>query len=277
MRAREYDARMGRFTSSDTDKGEFEEPESFNPYGYGNANPYFYSDPDGDETLVELNVVSFIQNSLVALRQESLNYAKNYIENKIFNSLINVATKQLAQLSPEFDALLNQLGVEDPFKAGVALEKKLVGTLCKVPAVRNVLYIEPSINEDGDAVKNGLTCEENKKRASMKGWQKKGTARPDFILSTTSPEGMAGRGAMVVGEIKLSANRLYKNYIKPGGRKKQLDAICKFAGKHVETDTAVFLTIMRGNEKNFQAVRTALARKILTDRTLLLIYSVRKK
>jgi hypothetical protein len=276
MRAREYDTRTGRFTSRDEDEGEFEEPETFNPYNFANSNPFVYSDPSGAETLVELNVVSFIQNSLVALRQESLSYAKNYIKNKAFDALINVATEQLSGLSPEFSALIKQLGVADAVNAGKALEKKLTGVMCNVPEISEVLYIEPSINADGDAVKNGLSCEENKKRKSIRGWTKKGAARPDFILSSTPPTQVTGRGSILVGEIKLSADRLYKNYVQPGGKTKQLDAICKYASKHVETDTAVFLTVMRGNEGNFKQLRRKLVEKGISEHTLLLIYSVKR-
>ena len=91
------------------------------------------------------------------------------------------------------------------------------------------------------------------------------------------PINITARDAILVGEVKFSANRLYKNYVKPGGKKKQLDAICGFASKHVETDTAVFLSALRGNANNFQALKLALIEKGIYQHTLLLVYSLQRK
>jgi len=277
MRAREYDPRTARFTSRDADEGEFREPETFQPYAFANSNPCVYRDPSGRETLIEINIVTLIEDSLAVMRQVGVNYAKNKIKSSIFNAFINVASQELGQLSPEYGALLKALRAADIGEAAEKLEKNLLGAVCRVPTVQDSIYIEPSIDGNGDAIHDGLSCHEYEGKKFPASYFKRGNGRPDFILSTTPPTKVTGRGAILVGEIKLSANRFYKNYVSPGGKTKQLDAICDFAGKHVETDTAVFLTVWRGDKGNFEILKRKLLEQAVKRHTLLILYSATKK
>ena len=63
----------------------------------------------------------------------------------------------------------------------------------------------------------------------------------------------------------------------PGGKTKQLDAICNFASKHVATDTAVFLTVWKGDKDNYKSLKRALVKKTVERHTLLILYSATKK
>jgi len=277
MRAREYDARMGRFTSRDADEGEFTEPETLHPYALANSSPFVYSDPSGKETLIEINIVTLVEDTLAVMRQVGVNYAKNRVKSAIFNAFINVASEQLGQLSPEFGALMKALRAADVVEAGSNLEKKPLGAVCKVPAVQDSIYIEPSINGKGDATHNGLSCHEYEGRRSPASYFKRGNGRPDFILSETPPKEITGRNAIAVGEIKLSGNRFYLNYVAPGKKKKQLDAICDFASRHVATHTAVFLTIRKGDKGNWEKLGVELLGQGLRKHVLLVLYSATKK
>jgi RHS repeat-associated protein len=277
FRAREYDSRMGRFTSRDPDEAEALKPETRHLYAFGNSNPCLFSDPSGTESLIEINIVSLIQNSLQTMRQVGVSYAKQRVQSAIFDAFVNVASAQLGQLSPEFNAVLKVLRASSIEEAAQKLEKKILGQLCKVPAVRDVLYIEPSINGKGDAVHNGLNCKHHTGKSSPESFFKRGKGRPDFVLSETQPTDIQGRSAIVVGEIKVSGNRFYKNYVQPGGKKKQLDAICNFASKHVVTDTAVFLTVWKGDKGNWKILRKELLRKTVARHTMLILMSATKK
>jgi hypothetical protein len=222
-------------------------------------------------------VVSLIQTSLQTMRQVGVEAVKQRVKSAIFDAFVNVASAQLGQLSPEFNAVLKTLGAVDVLQAAANLEKKILGELCKVPVVKDVLYIEPSINKKGDAVHNGLNCNEHAGKAKPESFFRRGQGRPDFILSETPPTKIKGRSAIVVGEIKLSGNRFYKNYVKPGKKTKQLDAICNFASKHVATDTAVFLTVWRGNKDHWAILRKELLSQTVKKHTLLILISATKK
>lgn len=276
LHAREYDPHTGRFTSRDPDEGDFKEPESLNFYGFANQNPFIYSDPGGQNTLIEINIVSLIQNSMAVMRQVGINYAKNRIKSKIFEAFINVASQQLGKLSPEYGVLLKALGAADIVDAAKKFERQILTAVCKVPIVQNAMYIEPSIDANGDAVHDGLSCHEYVGKRLPKSFFKRGKGRPDFILSETPPTEITGLGAIVVGEMKLSGNRFYRNYVE-GRKKKQLEAICNFAGRHVKTDTAVFLTVWKGDKDNWKALRRELLRKMVESHTMLILYSATKK
>lgn len=43
-------------------------PESLHPYDFADSNPYVYTDPSGEFTLVEINIASFLQFTLHTLR-----------------------------------------------------------------------------------------------------------------------------------------------------------------------------------------------------------------
>lgn len=281
LHAREYDPRTGRFTSRDPDEGDFKEPETLNPYGFANQNSFVFSDPSGKNSLIEINIVNLIQDSLAVMRQVGINYAKNRIKSSIFDAFINVAAGQLGKLSPEYGALLKALNAKNIYEAAENLERQILGAVCKVPAVQDAMYIEPSIDAKGDAVHNGLSCHEYQGKHLPSSFFKKGNGRPDFVLSSKPPTelGQNDRSAILVGEIKLSANRFYKNYVNPSSpnRKKQLEAICNFAHRHVATDTAVFLTVWKGDKGNYQQLKRMLLDEGLREGTLLILYSATNK
>jgi RHS repeat-associated protein len=279
FRAREYDPRTARFTSRDPDPGDFSSPESLAPYAFCNLNPFIYSDPSGENNLVEINVVELIQSTMAVMRQVGVNWAKNQIKSSIFNAFINVASRQLGQLSPEYGALLEALGAANILDAATKLERKILGAVCKVPAVQNTMYIEPSIDAKGDAVHNGLSCHQYAGWRPTVSFFRRGKGRPDFILSETPPTELkkTGAKAIVVGEIKLSGTRFYKNYVKPGKKKKQLDAIANFSSKNVATRTAVFLTVWRGDKAKWRQLAVDLLGQGLRKRVLLVLYSATNK
>ncbi|MEH2058171.1 MAG: RHS repeat-associated core domain-containing protein [Nostoc sp.] len=66
LRARYYDADLGRFISKDSFAGFMDDPMSQNSYQYANANPVNFIDPTGHETMGDLSAVFSIIGTLAA-------------------------------------------------------------------------------------------------------------------------------------------------------------------------------------------------------------------
>lgn len=74
LRARVYDAKSGRFLSTDPDPGSTYLPVSQHPYLYANANPVMFSDPGGENTIAEFAIAGLISTTLAAISMQV--YAK---------------------------------------------------------------------------------------------------------------------------------------------------------------------------------------------------------
>ncbi|MGB7453745.1 MAG: RHS repeat-associated core domain-containing protein, partial [Lysobacterales bacterium] len=67
LRARVYDAKSGRFLSTDVDPGSAYLPVSQHPYLYANANPVVFSDPGGESTIAEFAIAGLIATTIAAI------------------------------------------------------------------------------------------------------------------------------------------------------------------------------------------------------------------
>src|SRR5262249_687762 len=116
MRAREYDARLGRFTSRDPASGDFKTPETLHPYAYANNNPFISSDLSGLFSIPEINVSTLIQEALAGLKTAAINYARNWAREKVESFFVQQFTDLIRAYLPfNFDPLKY-------IKGGVAFE-----------------------------------------------------------------------------------------------------------------------------------------------------------
>jgi hypothetical protein len=94
-----------------------------------------------------------------------------------------------------------------------------------------------------------------------------------FILSESPPT--ENKDAIIVGEIKLSAYRLYLNYV-VYKETAQLNAICRYTGQHVPFRTAVFLTVRPGTKSQSQQLQAQLGSLGLSQGVLLIVLTATK-
>ena len=82
----------------------------------------------------------------------------------------------------------------------------------------------------------------------------------------------------MIGDVKLSGNSLYRQYVKKGPQNKvgQFHAITRYAGQHTYTRTAVFLTAFSGNESKLKQVRVLLAGDALKDGVVAVVVAAHK-
>jgi len=265
MRAREYDARIGRFTSKDPDGGGTDNPESLHPYSFANNNPLIFSDPSGEFTLIEINIVGLKQSSFAALRQIVISSVKRKISDAAFEAVANLAVEQLGVIYPPLGEIWKTIKKEGRAEAGRMLEnelkKKLCGAIGISPASK-YFWFYPGIRRSGRAEFNGVNCPD----LTLPKYE---PARfyPDFVISEVPPAETSKQlptgKAILIGDVKLSGNSLYNQYVnkksrhyKPG----QFDAISRYAGQHTYTRTAVFLTAFTGHKSNLEQVRVLLAK-----------------
>jgi len=275
MRAREYDARMGRFTSRDPHDGLFGHPETFNSYVFAANNPFVFVDPSGEFSLIEISVSGVIQSSMQALRTIVINEAKSYAKRKIVEGFSKVVVEQMANLFPGF-AEFRALFKDGRFQAGVNFEEQLAGAICKhLPGpVKENLWLGPVVDTDGTPIADGFGCSKID-LVPNNGTGIAGQARPDFILSSVPPTETKKRGnkALLIGDFKLSGNSLYNQYVDPGNKKTQFSAIAQYTSKHTELRIALFLTVAKGDAAKLKFVSKIMANEGLKKGTLFFVIS----
>src|SRR6266487_2483474 len=264
MRAREYDARTARFTSRDTRNGVFERSETLNPYVYAVNNSYVFSDPDGEFTVTEITATEAIDFGMETFKNVAINAAKNKIKDELEKAAGNLTLKALQGLFPGFDVLFNTLK-KNP---GNILEAQLKAAICSwVPGqgITKYLWFYPGINRNGVAKSPGFNCP-----AIKTPQYGKGLLYPDYVIGEDSPvdvsDGRASK-SWLIGDIKLSGNSLYKQYVL-GKHEHQMEAIVKYASKSTELHCAVFLTFFSGEKKNLRQVGIKIAEAGVEQGTL---------
>jgi len=240
LRAREYDARLGRFTSRDPEETYFQTPETLHPYAFANNNAYVYRDPNGRETLIELDITTTIQAGLNALRYEAGQKVKQYLLKKITTAVRDQLINQLRRLLPLDDAL-NVLAT-DPFNAGNVFQKEMESIFCRcLGNMGQYLFFEPRVRRNGDAYSDGVNCVN--RDAKRPGGN---IPRPDVIVSLNPPT--QGSGGIFIGEFKTS-EEAYRNAYVFGRQAGQWIAIRNFAAKHCFTRTAVLFSFSKLERK----------------------------
>jgi len=262
MRAREYDPQLGRLTSRDPRNGVFQRAETLNPYVYAVNNTHVFADPSGEFTLIEINTTQLIETSMGALKSFVVSRIKRKVTDTIFQAVSRVTLEQLGNLYPPLGEVWKALKSGDLAQAGrnfeAAFKKKICGAIGAEGPITRTLWFYPGIRPNGDAVSPGLNCPNlSAPRYSA------GNSYPDFVLSEVSPTEASKLGAsdksILIGDFKLSGNGLYRQYVEPGNKREQFDAITRFAGRHTYTHTAVFLTVFTGQKSKLTQVRLLLA------------------
>jgi len=276
MRAREYDARMGRFTSRDPRPGEFNSPETQHPYAYALNNPYVYTDPSGEENLISLTAAEFVQLLLQTLRQIALHEIKQEAKRQIAGAAFNFVVKELlAQYVPHgaWNTFLEK-GIFAGNKFSDA-GRKAFCSVFKDSEWAGRIHFEVSIRDKGpdigDPANNGVGCSPGQDwDGTVKQLIFPGHSRPNFIFGDP-PFIRKGiyRDAYLVGDFKLTTATLYHDYIEKRNIN-QFNAIRAFAKKHTKSHTAVFLVLSKDRKLSAVANKAQIQymKKLLTARLM---------
>jgi RHS repeat-associated protein len=252
MRAREYDQRLGRFLSRDPDEGAFSEPESLNPYAYAYNNGLIYTDPTGEFTMIEISLTTALQFTLQTIRTVGVNEAKRYAIDKITELFARAVIEQMGAFIPGFDfSKFQQYFSANPVGVGRAFDRAVRFAFCEIIGrgkLGNKIHYGVRVVDRGprlgDPISAGRNC--NKENKSVLG-QTRGASYsvPDFIFGPAPLVPPGGKSGMqktaFIAEVKSHASTMYGEYISPGRKSEQLDAILAYSGKHTETHIAMFV------------------------------------
>jgi RHS repeat-associated protein len=283
MRARDYDAKTGLFLSRDAVDVQEQGVEAFNPYQFAYNNPLIYSDPTGMFTLVELNATISIENTLNSIKAASYQQFRSYAKDKIGEALGNAFGGFIKKLLPFADS-----GFMDKLNGtkgggGTPFEKYLQGQVCGIfhalgGSFADNLWIEPSVSsQDGSPTGDGINCISLFNRQSRilgKG------SHPDFIYKEGLPTAKDNKinKAYVIGDIKLSMSKAFKEMGVGGNPTNQWIAMRKYAKDYVYGHIVMYTTLMRNergstelNDNKVLAAKLAQAYKASVDKGVVLI------
>lgn len=282
MRAREYDARTGRFTSRDPVEAEIKETEAMHPYNFAAANPFAYSDPSGYYLILEFTfteAVELFQNirnaaSSAVARRMLIKQMGRWTVKQLLNYLYSVLP-----LDQAIENAIRGLG-GDLRKIGEEFQRHTEDFVCKfLPVPPGWLYLEPRVRgkvvpgqtrfRSGDVFSDGIQCDERETAHRLAG----NIPRPDFILSPGKPLMGDGktRDGFLIGDIKLSGTALQVAYLgrKPAQEGQWL-AITGYCKNHSYSRTALFITLRDVNK----TLRALLKKKAELQGTLVIIQPV---
>ncbi len=243
MRARDYDPETGRFLERDPWKGIIKTPETLHAYAFANSNPYLYSDPSGEFTIIEINIANSMQVGFQGLRTTAIAQGRK----KVFETIGNIAkdqvVKQVKGLLPTQDFLAS-------FKEGVALGDVFRRTICNSLHAPDNLYFEVPITTDGRPLADGFSCNEKADPKEILRMAGLSVPRPDIVIGPRSPHAAGSfPKAWLIAEAKATTAALFTDYLRPGSKTDQFWSIINYAGKHTYSRTALFITGIRGQVK----------------------------
>jgi len=264
MRAREYDARMGRFTSRDPVGGDFKAAETLNPYVFALNNPFIYSDPSGEHTLIELMVVAVKQVALQALKSLTTHYAKQRATRSIASSFGRFVGEQIMGfLGFDWATSLQNIiaqaansktpGLTIGRDFGALGARMLCSTIGRIDGLEDQIHSEVRVSAVqsgrgpvGTPLTAGRPCPPGENQPRPRGWTVGiKYAIPDFIIGDKPIASVAPRAfnrSFLVGDFKLSAKALYDDYAAKKPRKpEQFDATIGYAKQHTFMRTALFI------------------------------------
>ncbi|MCL4789108.1 MAG: hypothetical protein KJ070_20325 [Verrucomicrobia bacterium] len=269
MRAREYDARMGRFTSRDPYTGNFRVPETLNPYAFANDNPFVYRDPSGRFTLTEITFAQAIQVVLQAIRTVAAHEAKQYAKKKATQFLVKQIGNALKSVLPlDFTSVpLDLLKKASPSAAGTGFAGLAEDFLCKEIGVPGWFWFEPQIYPNGTVADDGFSCS-NKDGA--RNYAFPSLPRPDLVIGTEPP---SKNKSWAIVEFKIRKDSFYRAYISPGKQQGQFDAIVNYAEHGTVTHIAMLVAAL--DSKKYPGIAVSLQKKALVrNRVILILTSV---
>jgi RHS repeat-associated protein len=300
MRAREYDPRLGRFTSRDPDGGATETPESLHPYNFADCNPYVYSDPTGEFTMVEMNITTFLQFAVQTLRTVLVNEAKHWAIGKIGETFGGALLEQMEAFIHNFQwSRFSQYLAKNPLGTGRAFDRAVKVALCstlgRLEGVGDYIHTDVRIVNKGirfgQPISAGNHCGSGplpfEPNTPVLG-QRRGASYsiPDFIIGPAPlvpPGGRAGtKRTFFIGEVKSRASTMYGEYVIPGRNKKQLKAILGYSARNTETRMAFFVVarndMKRGlaNQARFYLMKRIIGFHALSHGVIPVLVKVRK-
>jgi RHS repeat-associated protein len=250
-RARDYDARTGRFIERDPVEGDHQRPETFHPYAFANSNPQYYTDPTGLFSLGELFTASGTERILNASKSQSVNTARKKILEKLGNAITDKLGEQLRNLIPVGD--LNFL-----FQ-GLNFERTVRRAFCATLGEdTDSLHWEPSVKREGRPLNDGYTCRDLQDGVPGGALQiVPGAKRPDFVIGARPYANRSYPRTWVIGDVKRTTGTIYNAYVRGGNGSNpgQFDAIVNYARDHTYSRVAVFIAITNGSGTNAQNVK----------------------
>jgi len=243
MRAREYDARMGRFTSRDPDAGNFKVPETLQPYVFANNNAHIFTDPSGAFSLIEINISSLYQASLQSFRGVGIAKARSKLLKMIGKAVRDELVNQLKNFFPVPDMLSS-------FNKARDFSDLLMDYFCREFPAKDRLYLEVPVTPDGTPRGNGFNCNKGIDQDRLMELVRLGIPRPDFIFGPKAPKSREGgiNKTWLVGELKSTLATLYNDYKAP--EDPQFNAIVYYASKHTYSHVALFVCAIPGRMKD---------------------------
>jgi RHS repeat-associated protein len=209
FRARDYDARVGRFLTRDSVELHVQVPESMNPYAFAFSNPQFFSDPTGLFTLVEVNIAQSIQSSLQGLKTAAIQYAKQTVKDRIGDFIGDLVFKFVEPFIPGadlFKGLLETSTARDSGAQGKFFDFKAADILCKGFSEKTHLYLQVRLSRsDGQALDDGLGCPSPSNVPSLL----RGFSYPDYLVSIfANPSQLKElrQKSQVVGDFKMNVH-----------------------------------------------------------------------
>ncbi|NEQ95699.1 MAG: hypothetical protein F6K30_03040 [Cyanothece sp. SIO2G6] len=276
LRSRYYDPGTGRFLSRDAIKLIEQEPESSNLYQFAYNNPQVYSDPTGLFTLVELNISADLQQVTQAFRTYTTNEIREFVKGKageIVSELLFDSLEMFLPFSSKIDDILNNksLGWLGPIKAGKGFEHYLTESFCSIfgdSSFAQSIWLELSVGTSGKPHNNGLSCPPTSGPTIVAG-----KPRPDYIFKSAPPKDKSEK-SYIIGDFKLRVKTLYNNYVKPGSKKDQWEAITNHATEgYSYAPFTGFITLFSDNSKGVHLKE--LEKQAFSDGVVALILSIK--
>ncbi len=182
VRARQYDANVGRFLSRDAAEGNELAPETWHPYQFAFSNPHVFRDPTGLVSLTDLQAAFSIQNILKAIPRAVLNRVKDEVIGRLTGFVVERV------LEGVFPGLIgpptNFRGFGDFFENIVA--DVGCGLLSGING-KEWLHREVPVADSGKSGGNGYGCGQPFDPGSLDDH-----SNPDFLISVAKPTKLGG-------------------------------------------------------------------------------------
>jgi len=161
FRARYYDPETGRFVSRDPVEVIERVPGSSNPYQFVYNNPYVYSDPTGEFSIMELNTTIKVQD---ALRTYSQQVARDFLEEQVGRIFSGIANTVINRLLPQtfIGDIIDRAADAQTGRAGRIFEHFIQNKVCHLlpGAFSNFLWLTPQVNPQTGRVEDpGFSCD----------------------------------------------------------------------------------------------------------------------
>jgi len=276
--ARYYDPETGRFVSRDAIDVIETEPESANPYQFAYHNPQIYSDPSGMITFAELNTSLTIHDILNKVHAYAVNATKDYLVDQARGTLGHIFQNVMSKLIPRaWSNLMSLLDAGDVLNAGIELGNIAGLTFCflfRNSGIEHYVWFEPRILvQTGRALTSGYNCgitdpdEQRRARQGRIRFPRGSTVNPDYIISAYPPS-RVGTKDLLIGDFKLSANTLYKEYINNERNKRKqwlgISAHAQYENRFQFVPITSFFTLRPTNQARYERLeQEAVERRVI--------------